>query len=142
MYRHTQVGRFMLVLDVVLVVFVLVHVARGGSRAMLALAPLIVLLLVLFGSMTVEVDARTLRFRFGPGGWGKSIRRSDIASAIATRSHWLEGIGIRVTGRGMLYNVAAGPAVEVVLRDGKRFRVGTDEPDRLVAAIENEPTDE
>ena len=136
MYRHTQVGRFMFVLNVVLVAALLVQVARGGTRALLALAAVLVVLLVLFGTLTVEVDDRLLRFRFGPGGWGKAVRRADIASVAATRSSWLEGIGIRFTGRGMLYNVAPGPAVEVVLRDGNRFRVGTDEPHRLVAALE------
>lgn len=135
MYRHTQVGRFMIALNAVLIAIVLVHVARGGSRMLLVIDAALVLLLLLFGTMTVEVDDELLRFRFGAGGWGKAVRRADIASATATSSNWLEGIGIRVTGRGMLYNVAVGPAVEIVLADGKRFRIGTDEPDRLVAAL-------
>lgn len=142
MYRHTQVGRFMIVLNAALIAAVLVHVARGGSRALLVLGVALAALLVLFSTMTVEVDRQALRFRFGPGGWGKVVRRMDIAGAAATRSTWLEGIGIRFTRRGMLYNVAVGPAVEIVLRDGKRFRLGTDEPDRLVAALEEAPRDD
>ncbi len=129
----------MIGLNAVLVVALLVQVARGGPRALLLLVVLLAIVLVLFGTMTVEVDDEAFRFRFGPGGWGKTVRRGDIAAATAARSGWLEGIGIRITGRGMLYNVAVGPAVEIVLRDGKRFRVGTDEPDRLLAALHEDP---
>jgi hypothetical protein len=51
------------------------------------------------------------------------------------RSNWREGWGIRVTSRGMLYNVSGTGAVEVRLRSGERFRLGSDEPETLLRAI-------
>ena len=41
----------------------------------------------------------------------------------------------RVTMRGMLYNVSGRDAVEIRLDTGRRFRLGTDDPDGLVAAL-------
>jgi len=35
----------------------------------------------------------------------------------------------------MLYDVAGTRAVEIRLRSGERFRFGTDEPEKLIAAI-------
>jgi len=72
---------------------------------------------------------------FGPGFWRKDTPLGDIASVERTRSSALEGWGIRITPRGMLYNVAGRDAVEVRLATGRRFRLGTDDPDGLVAAV-------
>jgi hypothetical protein len=47
----------------------------------------------------------------------------------------MEGWGIRITTRGMLYNVSGRDAVEIRLDDGRRFRLGTDDPNGLVAAL-------
>jgi hypothetical protein len=35
----------------------------------------------------------------------------------------------------MLYNVSGRDAVEIQLDDGRRFRLGTDDPEGLVAAL-------
>jgi hypothetical protein len=37
----------------------------------------------------------------------------------------------------MLYNVSGKGAVEVTLKSGQRFRIGTDEEEALKAALEN-----
>jgi hypothetical protein len=65
-------------------------------------------------------------------------RTSWLVSDPAVRSRWWEGRGIRFTSQGMLYNVSGTRAVEVQLRDGTRFRLGTDEPERLGDAIRAE----
>jgi hypothetical protein len=38
-------------------------------------------------------------------------------------------------GDGWLYNVSGLRAVEVGLKSGRKYRVGTDEPERLEAAL-------
>lgn len=135
MYRHTQIGWFLVLLNAALGVLFAVQLARGASRGLLVGLVVVLLVGVLFGALTIEVSRERLSFRFGPGGWGKSLALRDVADVAPARSRWLEGIGIRVTGRGMLYNVAVGSAVEITLRSGTRFRLGTDEPERLARAI-------
>jgi hypothetical protein len=45
------------------------------------------------------------------------------------------GWSIRLTPHGWLYSVSGLAAVELTLQDGKRLRIGTDEPERLCQAI-------
>ena len=45
------------------------------------------------------------------------------------------GWGIHLTPRGGLYNVSGFRAVAVRLKGGKRFLLGTDEPERVCEAI-------
>jgi hypothetical protein len=137
MYRHTQVGRFAVGFNILLaLIFIVMALTMGSALALIPVA-IVAVLVFAFGSMTVEVDEHAMRFRFGRTGWGKEIPRSAIVAVTPTQSKWWEGIGIRFTTRGMLYNVASGPAVELQLSDGKRLRVGTDEPDRVAAVLEN-----
>jgi hypothetical protein len=51
------------------------------------------------------------------------------------RNPWYYGWGVRLTPHGILYNVSGLNAVELLLDDGRRVRVGTDEPDALVRAL-------
>lgn len=134
-YRHTQIGHFIFLLNGALGLFFAVQLATGGPRLLLLGLLVVIVVSLLFGTMTVEVGDGDLRFRFGPGGWGKRVPLAEIADAQPDRSVWWEGIGIRITSRGMLYNVAVGRAVSITLRSGRTFRLGSDEPERLAAAI-------
>jgi hypothetical protein len=90
---------------------------------------------VLFSSLTVEIADGELRIHFGPGFWRKRYSLADVTGADVARSSWWEGWGIRITPRGMLYNVSGMGAVEIKLRSGQRFRIGTDEPEVLAQAL-------
>ncbi len=90
----------------------------------------------LFSSLTVRVTDRELHFYFGPGFWNKRIPLNEITSARAVRNSLWYGWGIRYTPSGWLYNVSGLDAVEIEKTDGARIRVGTDEPAKLVEAIE------
>lgn len=59
----------------------------------------------------------------------------DWSDAEVARSRWWEGWGIRITPRGMLYNVSGTDAVEINLRSGQRLWIGTDEPEALAQAL-------
>lgn len=133
-YRHTQVGW----LTIVVTLAALASCARVlGSEPLAAtgVGLLVIAVGVVFSSLTIEVNEGELRSHFGPGVWRKRFPLPAIAAAAPTTSRWWEGWGIRITPRGMLYNVSGTRAVEVVLRSGDRFRLGTDEPDALAAAI-------
>jgi hypothetical protein len=61
-------------------------------------------------------------------------RFTDIAIDEIVPRRWWEGWGIRITARGMLYDVQGFGAVEFRLRSGERFRLGSDEPEALLRA--------
>jgi hypothetical protein len=91
---------------------------------------------VVSSRLTIEVTEDTLRASFGPGWPKKEIPLDEIESATPVRNPWWYGWGIRWTPSGPLWNVAGLDAVELRLRSGKRFRLGTDEPAALTGAIE------
>lgn len=102
---------------------------------------MLVVLSWLFGSLTVEIDDEELRHFFGPGFWRKSYLLQEIELADQVRNSWLYGWGIRLTPHGWLYNVSGLDAVQIKLRTGRIFRLGTDEPVALLSAIQNEIND-
>jgi hypothetical protein len=142
-YRHTQrAGLLQFLLAGAIVLILVVGVLAGALRDPLALAVLIPVLavlaivLVLFSSLTVEVDGEALRIAFGPGLVRHAWPLDRVRSWRAVRNPWWYGWGIHLTPGGWLYNVAGSEAVEIVLADGRRRRIGTDDPSGLVAALE------
>jgi hypothetical protein len=85
--------------------------------------------------LTVVVDARVVTASFGWGWPRRSIERSEIESMVQVRNSWWHGWGIRKVSRGWMYNNAGRDAIELRLRSGRVFRVGTDQPVELVAAV-------
>ena len=141
MYNHRQIGTLMLIA---------LGCAAVGSAAMLAfIAPspgriivgvvLVTLLLCIFifWSLTVEVMPDRLTVLFGPGLIRKPFRIEDIRDARIVRNKWYYGWGIRLTPHGWLFNVSGLDAVELELKNNRKFRIGTNEPQQLLTAIQN-----
>jgi len=135
-YIHTQVGKTL--------IYPLVGMALAGfaiallwPNARISVLPGILLLItaVLFWKLTVTVDDKTLRLAFGPGLVSKNVPISAVERCEPMRVRFWHGWGIHLTTNGWLYNVSGPDAVIVTLRDGRRFCVGTDEPQELLAAI-------
>ena len=93
------------------------------------------ILAVLFGTLTAVIRDDTLEIRFGPGPIRKRFSLRDIESCQAVRNHWYWGWGIRLTPHGWLYNVSGLDAVEIRMKTGKKYRIGTDVPRKLERAI-------
>jgi hypothetical protein len=134
-YRHTQLGYVTLTVTLLVALAVAVLPSRSARSVTLGVASLLAICAVLFSSLTVEITGGELRFHFGPGFWRKRFPLTEVAAANPTRTSWWEGWGIRITPRGVLYNVSGTNAVEIELQSGKRFRIGTDQPDALVQAV-------
>ncbi len=135
-YRHTQFGA-----AVAGILLSLSAIAAGaelltGPSALTVLGPvLMAVFLVLFGTLTVEIDESHLRFRFGIGLIRKSIPLAEIVEARPVRTTWTDGWGIHYTAHGWLYHVSGWEAVEITLTSGQRLRLGTDEPQHLTQAL-------
>jgi hypothetical protein len=96
----------------------------------------------LVSALTVKIEDGSLTLRFGPGAYSKKFALDRITHAQTVRNKWFFGWGIRFIGNGWLYNVSGLDAVEIILQNGKRRRIGTDEPQLLAAAINNSLTGE
>lgn len=135
MYMHRQSGDFMLLVLLLPAFFCAWLAWTTANRWLYLLAVAFVVVAWLFSSLTIEVNDRELVSWFGPGFWHVHAPLERIVAVERTASSALEGWGIRITTRGMLYNVSGRDAVEIRLDTGRRFRLGTDDPDGLVAAL-------
>jgi len=98
---------------------------------------LIVVALYLFNSLVVKVSSEKIYVAFGSGPIRKNIPFTIIKSAEKVRNKWYYGFGIRLIPGGQMYNVAGLDAVELKLTNGRAFRIGTDELDKLMAVIQS-----
>ena len=140
-YRRTQFGRVIAASCLPGLVIALVVWFFVGPVAVWVAAVIVgihALVLLLFGSLTVEVSGGHLRIRFGIGLIRKRWPLDGIESCRPVRNTWLYGWGIRKIPGAWLYNVSGLDAVELKLKSGKRVRIGTAEPQALLAAVENE----
>jgi hypothetical protein len=137
-YKHTQIGWVPLtVCLVVLIVFELLPTSRDARNITRPVLYFVLLFIaVLMSTLTVEVDDTHVRIKFGVGLIRKSFRLDEIASGQPVRNRWWWGWGIRLIPGGWLYNVSGLDAVELVLKNGKVFRIGTDEPRVLADFIQ------
>ena len=133
-YQHTQTGYQMLAVSLVLASLISL---RAGSSLVFGLMGLIMLVAgSLFGTLTTSIDDTAVTCRFGPLGWiHERFALTDIATARAVRNSPVHGWGMRYIRHGRLWNVFGLDAVELQLRNGSRFRIGTDEPAALVNAL-------
>ena len=135
-YKHTQVGTVILAgLFFGLIVLLFVYSQAGAHPVTLAVGGLLIVLVVMFASLTVEVTAEEVKIRFGIGAVRKSFPAAEIRSTRQVRNHWAYGWGVRLTPHGWLFNVAGLDAVELEMANGRRYRIGTDQPTELLSAI-------
>jgi hypothetical protein len=140
-YRHTQIGWVSMAalgigLLLMLTVFGRMTRLNIPVAMFLVLIAVFSLLLLVFCSLTTEVDGEEFRARFGVLGWpGKRAALREIAAAVPIRLSLISGWGIHITTRGWLFNVSGRGAVIVGLNNGKQFLIGTDEPVKLADAI-------
>ncbi len=137
-YSHTQVG------TVMIIGFLIPLIGVGVLPAFIGISPAVVFVvlgglivaLAMFGSLNVQIEGGTLLCSFGIGVIRRSIPLNSVTDVKAVRNSWLVGWGIRwIPGRCWVWNVSGLDAVELVFKDGSRFRIGTDEPEVLLKAI-------
>ncbi len=143
-YQHTQPGWVVRIVISVCFLMTLITplrigLAREGLPGLASLAPIgiTLLILVLFHNLTVHLDSERLQVSFGIGLIVYTFLLKDIVSCSTVKSSWYNGWGIRKIRRGWLLNVSGYETVEIVLRSGKVYRIGTDDPSGLLSALES-----
>jgi len=136
-YHHTQRSVILpIMLGAGFVIIAMGLGARGDITPLLIVLVVLGVTALLFASLTVEIKDGMLKLAFGPGLMRKRTRLADIQACAVVQNPWWYGWGIRLTPHGWLYNVAGLSAVEVTLKGGRRFRIGTDEPEQLCQALQ------
>jgi hypothetical protein len=136
-YEHTQVGYLIIVAMAAVMVFIGIILAITSINWIaIGILFVIAIALVLFPSLTVTIWEEDLEVRFGPGLIHKRFKLNEIESCQVVYNPWYYGWGIRLTPKGWLFRVSGFYAVEIKLRTGKRFRIGTDVPQEFEAAIQ------
>ncbi|MFA6177936.1 MAG: hypothetical protein WC694_03550 [Candidatus Paceibacterota bacterium] len=146
-YKHTQIGYLMLVVTLaVLVLFVWVYITAsaeppsadsGTNLLVTTIMVLILFILASFWSLQVIIDEKYVRIKFGYGIYQKKFLLNDVVSAKTVKNHWYCGWGIKrwLWPKMWIYSVSGLDAVEIKLKNGKTYRIGTDEPKKLEQTI-------
>ncbi len=143
-YQHRQTGRAALAVIVLLAVVPLRHFAFAAAlqRATVATPFAVVALLallvagILVSGLTITVEHGHIVWSFGPGFFRRTVPLQEVESVETGRVPWRHVPGVRRTDGAVSYAIAGGGAVELRLRDGRRIRLGTDDPEGLVHAIQ------
>tara|TARA_B100000029_G_scaffold415022_1_gene418630 strand:+ start:29 stop:499 length:471 start_codon:yes stop_codon:yes gene_type:complete len=147
-YENTQPGTFIRVMTgswvVLFGVLVVVMLALGQKEAAIilgvvtvGLALILGIVLVLCHSLTVRVSRSEIALSFGVGLIRKQFLIGDISSASIVQNRWYNGFGIRKIRGGWLYNVSGFDAIEIQLKNERKYRIGTNQPKELLAAVES-----
>lgn len=146
-YKHTQIGYLMLIVTLaVLALFVWLYITAsvetpsvnsGTNFAITSIMALIIFILASFTTLTVLVDESNIKIKFGYGIFTKKFALDQIASVQVVKNHWYYGWGIRFWfwPKMWIYNVSGFDAVEIIMKNGKVYRIGTNDPKGLEVAI-------
>ncbi|MEM9542615.1 MAG: hypothetical protein AAGA60_24370 [Cyanobacteria bacterium P01_E01_bin.42] len=144
-YKHTQIGIVILaVLAIVAVLIIAISMFVSQETSIwvpIAIVGFLVVIAILFGSLTVEVEAGKLRCWFGLGLIHREFDLAEVNDVKIVRNPWFYGWGIRRTPEAWMFNVSGLDAVQIELASGNKFRIGTDRPRRLETAIRQNMND-
>lgn len=139
-YNHTQVGYLMIyVLIAISVLFAFIFNQVWVEYYTLTTMILVVLILIGFVTLNVTIDDEVLKIKFGYGIYSTSFLLNEIDSVKQVKNPWYIWWWIRIwfwPKKTIIYNISGFDAVEIVLKNGKIYRIGTDESQKLYEAIE------
>lgn len=107
-----------------------------GKVAFVFTVSLLFLVYLLLYRMQIDVMDQKVKISFGVGLLSKEIDVSQIRSIRIVKGKWYYGSGIHLLSNGVIYNVNANDAVEILLKNGYRIHIGTYNPYALKKAIE------
>ena len=140
-YQHTQTGlltrRLLRAISIITEGSGQFVAMRSTLRSipLLASSAIVFVCATLFDSLTVRVSHDLVEISFGIGIIRKQFDVGNIRRARVVKNKWYYGWGIRLTPHGWLYNVSGLDAVEILMDNGKQYRIGTDQPNELENAI-------
>ncbi len=138
MYKHKQYALFIFVVLGWIGGFVaLAWSLIGADTPLMVFAGILVVTAFVFHGLTIRVDSQTISWAFGPGIAGQTLQLSDIVEVKAVQNSFRHGIGMRITFDGWIYSVSGFSAVQLTLKDGMQYRLGTNDQQGLLAALDS-----
>ncbi len=147
-YRSVQHGYVVIGIFMSLIVFMpIAYFLKLGSNpiplpAMLIMTGLFVTLLMFFYKLTLIVNSEGIKIIYGIGLIRKTIKPDLIKGVRTTSVPWYYGMGIRLTPKGMMYNINGFNVVELKYQIGesdKTVLIGTHRGEELVNALKSHP---
>jgi hypothetical protein len=135
-YRHGQFGRvYVVVLALVAAACLSAGFVMDLGLSAIGAFTLVAAICIAFARLAIDVDGTGLRWHMTFGFPGGTIPLEEIVSAeIVPVSFWM-GIGIHLSCRGWVWNVALGRGVQIHRCGAMPVVLGTDDPEALLAAI-------
>ena len=127
-YKHTQVGHVIIfsMLPLAIVAFVFESMSLFWIVSVAG---------VLFSTLTVSVEIDYVRIWFGPGFIQKRFFLNEIESCQVSKSRCFAWGIHGWPKKGWLFNVSGFRSVELKMRSGMKYFIGTDQPEALEKAI-------
>lgn len=147
-YKKRQVGWLIILIFIPIILFFLYIIYRqevlgrpfGDNPAPTVLywgfIAFFLVLFSLFSHLSVTGHTDHLKIAFGIGLIRKRFYFKDIRECSIEKNPWYYGWGIRKTPEGWLYNVSGSWSVQLNMKDGKKYRIGTPEPEKLAGFIQ------
>jgi len=139
-YNHTQVGKLISQITVIVsIIFVITLILDDSALIIIPFVLFVFIPMSSFFSLNVRVDDKQIRIKFGYGIFSKSFNLNEIEYSKTVRNKWYYGYGIKFWffPRMIIFNVSGLDAVEIRMRNGKIFRIGTDDPITLDYVIKS-----
>ena len=139
LYEHIQPGLVLRwIIGIILVVSWVSAFVLGKKDIKVILffvTPLMLGIISIFWSLTVEVTKTHLTHAFNFNFWKRSYPFTEIENISKVQNSWMYGYGIRYIGSGWLYNVSGSDAILIQFKDGKQIRLGTDDQENLYTVL-------
>lgn len=135
-YTHTQIGYLLIIVFSVALILIGTLVFRTNfTLGLIFVFAFMVLCLATFATLTVEVDDQALNLKFGIGLIRKRFPLKEVEAYRAVKNPWYYGWGIHMIQNGWIFNVSGWEAVELQMKNGKKYRIGTDDAEGLANAV-------
>lgn len=140
MYVEEQVGWIPVILSAVLILFFsLVYFNRWGTNPIplvgyVVITFILLSFLILFYRLRLEIDQQSIHIIFGIGIVHIRIEFDEILEVNAAKTSWYQGLGIRITSEGMLYNIHGSGSVKILYsksRNKHTIQLGSANPNSL-----------
>jgi hypothetical protein len=137
MYQHKQIAWVILALLLWIFSFTLLSIyALGPINGLLLFAGFVLLVAVLFHGMTIKISDKRIKWGFAFGWFGQNLALDEIVECRSVTNSWHHGIGLKISHDGWVYSAHGFKAVELTLKDETKIRLGTNDQQGLLAALE------
>jgi len=137
-YKHTQIGYLLIImLGAATLLIGNLMIATDFNPTTVLMLAFMVLCLGSFATLTVEVDNRAVNLRFGIGLIRKRFLLEDVEAYRVVKNPLYYAWGIHVIPNGWIFNVSGLEAIELQMKNGRQYRIGTDDVEGLSNAVKS-----